>query len=103
MLIPGYSHLNLKASLWWEQLNYTRDKELNNIRKLGRVPYEQRQLIITFKDSNWYGTDGSGDQGSHPMEVLGLNANLRDFPDGPVAKTPHFQCRGPGFCFWLGT
>ena len=67
------------------------------------MPYEQCQLIITLKDSDWYGTDGSGDQGSDPVEVLGLNANLRDFPGGPVAKTPHFQCRGPGFCFWLGT
>ena len=25
----------------------------------------------------------------------------RDFPGGPVAKTPHFYCRGHGFCLWL--
>ena len=24
----------------------------------------------------------------------------RDFPDGPVAKTPHSQCRGPRFDPW---
>ena len=26
-----------------------------------------------------------------------------DFPGGPVAKSPHFQCRGPGFNPWSGT
>ena len=26
----------------------------------------------------------------------------RDFPGGPVAETPHSQCRGPGFDPWLG-
>ena len=25
-----------------------------------------------------------------------------DFPGGPVAKTPHYQCRGPGFHPWSG-
>ena len=25
-----------------------------------------------------------------------------DFPGGPVAKTPHSQCRGPGFDPWSG-
>ena len=25
-----------------------------------------------------------------------------DFPGGPVAKTPHSQCRGPGFNPWPG-
>ena len=25
-----------------------------------------------------------------------------DFPDGPVAKTSHSQCRGPGFDPWSG-
>ena len=25
-----------------------------------------------------------------------------DFPSGPVAKTLHTQCRGPGFDPWLG-
>ena len=66
------------------------------------MPYEQCQLIITLKDSDWYGTDGSGDQGSHPVEVLGLNANLRDFPGGSVAKTLCSQCRGSGFDPWSG-
>ena len=28
--------------------------------------------------------------------------NYRDFPGGPVAKTPHSQCRGPGFNPWSG-
>ena len=27
---------------------------------------------------------------------------VRDFPGGPVAKTVHFQCRGPGFDPWSG-
>ena len=26
----------------------------------------------------------------------------RDFPIGPVAKTPHTQCRGLGFDPWSG-
>ena len=26
----------------------------------------------------------------------------RDFPGGPVVKTPHSQCRGDGFSPWLG-
>ena len=26
---------------------------------------------------------------------------LRDFPDGPMAKTPHSQCRGPGVGFLM--
>ena len=25
-----------------------------------------------------------------------------DFPGYPVAKTPHAQCRGPGFDLWSG-
>ena len=25
-----------------------------------------------------------------------------DFPGGPVVKTPHSQCRGPGFDPWSG-
>ena len=27
---------------------------------------------------------------------------IGDFPGGPVVKTPHFQCRGPGFDPWSG-
>ena len=27
----------------------------------------------------------------------------RDFPGGPVAKTPHSQCRGPRFKPWSGS
>ena len=26
----------------------------------------------------------------------------RDFPGGPVGKTSHSQCRGPGFYPWSG-
>ena len=28
--------------------------------------------------------------------------SLRDFPGGPVVKTPHSQCRGHGFHPWSG-
>ena len=31
-----------------------------------------------------------------------MNKYMVDFPDGPVAKTPHFYCRGHGFNPWLG-
>ena len=36
------------------------------------------------------------------MPVLHLEAFTQDFPGGPVAKTPCFQCRVQGFKPWLG-
>ena len=30
-------------------------------------------------------------------------SNLEKFPGGPVAKTPHSQCRGSRFNPWSGT
>ena len=39
------------------------------------------------------------------QEVMGkmlLRLLWRDFPAGPVAKTPHSQCRGSRFSPWLG-
>ena len=30
------------------------------------------------------------------------NTNNRDFPGGPVVRTPCFHCRGPRFDLWLG-
>ena len=43
-------------------------------------------------------------EGSYPLRakmcipLLILKAKkAKDFPDGPVAKTPFSQCRGPGF------
>ena len=30
------------------------------------------------------------------------NIQYGDFSGGPVAKTPHFQCRGPRFHSWSG-
>ena len=32
----------------------------------------------------------------------GIEAIVRGFPDGPVVKTPCFQCRGLGFDPFLG-
>ena len=32
-----------------------------------------------------------------------LKKENRDFPGGPVVKTPHFRCRGHGFSPWWGT
>ena len=34
--------------------------------------------------------------------VLSSVRSFRDFPGGPMAKTPCSQCRGPGFSPWLG-
>ena len=39
------------------------------------------------------------------IEILGSlgemeNRKNRDFPGGPVAKTPCSQCKGPGFDSW---
>ena len=35
-------------------------------------------------------------------KIKGSRITKKDFPGGPVVKTPHFQCRGPGFNPWLG-
>ena len=31
-----------------------------------------------------------------PITRVVLKNQNRDFPSGPVAKTPHFQCKGAG-------
>ena len=31
-----------------------------------------------------------------------IKMTMRDFPRGTVVKTPHSQCRGPGFDLWSG-
>ena len=33
---------------------------------------------------------------------MNVSLELLEFPGGPVAKTPHSQCREPGFDSWLG-
>ena len=35
------------------------------------------------------------------MAIIKKSTN-RDFPGGPVVKTPSFQCRGHGFNPWSG-
>ena len=34
--------------------------------------------------------------------IVGSSIRPEDFPGDPVAKTPHFQYRGPGFELWSG-
>ena len=34
--------------------------------------------------------------------IVSKKGKRRNFPRGPVAKTPHSQCRGPGFNPWPG-
>ena len=36
---------------------------------------------------------------NEPENIM-LKREARDFPDGPVAKTSHSQCRGPEFEPW---
>jgi len=36
-------------------------------------------------------------------DIDDLNVVRRDFPGGPVVKTPHSQCRGHGFDPWSGS
>ena len=36
------------------------------------------------------------------IREMQIKTTMRDFPGGPVAKTPHSQCRGPGFNPWSG-
>ena len=37
------------------------------------------------------------------MTIVMSKITEGDFPDGPVAKTLHSQCIGPGFNPWSGT
>ena len=34
--------------------------------------------------------------------IKSTSKSFREFPGGPVAKTPHSYCRRPGFDPWLG-
>ena len=44
-----------------------------------------------------------GERHSLELSILYiLKTPVRDFPGGPVAKTPRSQCRGPGFDPWSG-
>ena len=36
------------------------------------------------------------------MSVTSKSNNMSNFPSGPVAKTRHSQCSGPGFDLWSG-
>ena len=51
---PGCGHLSFKALLKDEQLNYTKDKQPGNNRKLDWELYGQCQYKITLKDKDWY-------------------------------------------------
>ena len=48
-------------------------------------------------------TEWPGQRGNKDIpEKHSKDTHSRDFPGGPVAKTPHSQCREPGFDPWLG-
>ena len=49
LLSVGYGHLSLKAPLCLEQLNLTKENQLNKARKLGWVSYENCQCTMSFK------------------------------------------------------
>ena len=34
--------------------------------------------------------------------ITKIKYNSKDFPGSPVAKTLHYQCKGPRFDLWLG-
>ena len=52
---------------------------------------------VALNEYCWQVTcDGEGSR------EMSQKANHRDFPGGPVAKTPRSQCRGPGFDPWSG-
>ena len=46
--------------------------------------------------------DDSGTGTSIPLQIQPEHNKVRDFPGGPVAKTPYSQCRGPEFDPWSG-
>ena len=38
-----------------------------------------------------------------PVRMASIKKSTNgEFPGGPVVRTPHFHCRGPGFNPWLG-
>ena len=41
-------------------------------------------------------------RGTDPLKIE-VKQYLSDFPVGSVVKTPHSQCKGPGFDPWSGT
>ena len=47
------------------------------------------------------GMVGLGAEASRQLSPI-RSKEVRDFPDGLVAKTPCFQCRGPRFNPWSG-
>ena len=48
-------------------------------------------------------TEWPGQRGNRDIpEKHSKDTHSRDFPGGPVAKTPHSQCREPGFEPWSG-
>ena len=56
----------------------------------------KRPSADEWRDKLWY---------IHTMEYYSaiIKNKVLGFPGGPVAKTPHSQCRGPGFDSWSGT
>ena len=54
-------------------------------------------MYLEFADRAVTG-EGSGRRGNgRTGRILSINKLRQDFPDGPVVKTPFFQCRGQGF------
>ena len=59
-------------------------------------------LCAYCKERSYEGKFGAGPYQSY-LHGLTLAVNtVEDFPGGPVAKTPHFQSREPGFDPWSG-
>ena len=67
-----------------------------------------QSLLITRQRMRWALQRSDLRVQTEKLRTQGLLAQVparspgRDFPGGPVAKTPHAQCRGPRFHPWSG-
>ena len=82
---------------------------------IGKDVEQSEVLYIIFGNIKWYNhfgqwsTDTPTLWSEIPLKyLLKINESTfqkyqqRDFPGGPVGKTPHCQCRGPRFDPWSG-
>ena len=71
------------------------------------MKYKNHMIISINEEKIWQDSVFFYDKNSQQTEYRGYvpqhnKGHLRDFPGGPVVKTPRSQCREPGFNPWSG-
>ena len=107
LILAPYSSVQTSGLQNFKRIHFCCWKPLN-LWKLVTVAKETHTNSVTWQ---WFPTHPAGlspgvalpfleDASPHPLPALlpipSLRFSLRDFPGGPVAKTPRSQCRGPG-------